>query len=99
MGESPELAAAKRLLDDAKSAGFVFERIAPGEDGPLRGVRQSLEWIDELYLAGFGKPDSCSAIRRRRCSLIVPGGLPVAQRIVGDALTMLHTVVCDWQWC
>jgi hypothetical protein len=62
-------------------------------------VRQSLERIDELYLAGFGEPDSCSAIRRRRCSLIVPGGLPVAQRIDGDALTVLHTVVCDWPPC
>lgn len=96
MGESPELAAAKRLLDAAKTSGFAFERIAPGEDGPLRGVRQSLEWVDELYLAGFGEPDSCSAIRRRRYSLIVPGGLPVAQRIEGDALTVLHTVICDW---
>ncbi len=96
MGESPELAAAKRLLDTAKTAGFSFERIAPGEDGPLRGVRQCVEWVDEIYLAGFGQPDSCSAIRRRRCSLIVPGGLPVTQRVDGDALTVLHTVMSDW---
>lgn len=96
MVDSPEVAAAKRLLDAAKDAGFTFQRIALGEDGPLRGVRQSIEWVDELYLAGFWEQDSCSAIRRRRCSLIVPGGPPVAQRVDGDALTVLHTVVCDW---
>jgi hypothetical protein len=26
----------------------------------------------------------------------VPGGLPVANRITGDALTVLHTVVTEW---
>jgi hypothetical protein len=96
MADSPQLAAAKRLLDAAKQAGFAFERIAPGEDAPLRGVRRTTEWLDELYLAGFSEPQSCTAIRRRRSSLIVPGGLPVAARIRGDALTVLHTVVSDW---
>jgi hypothetical protein len=94
--DSPELAAAKRLLDAAKDAGFAFTRIAPGEDGPLRGVRQTPQWVDEMYLAGFSQPQSCTAIRRRRCSLLVPGGLPVAQRISGDAIEVLHTVVTDW---
>lgn len=92
--DSPGLAAAKRLLDAAKDAGFAFERIAPGEDGPLRGTRQTPHWLDEIYLGGFA--DSCSALRRRRCSLIVPGGLPVAARIDGDALEVLHTVVTEW---
>jgi hypothetical protein len=96
MADSPDLAAAKRLLDAAKAGGFAFQRVAPGEDGPLRGVRQSVEWVDELYLSGLWEPDSCTAIRRRRSSLIVPGGLPVAQRVSGDALTVLHTVVVDW---
>ncbi len=41
MADSPELMAAKRLLDVAKNDGFAFERIAPGEDGPLRGVRET----------------------------------------------------------
>lgn len=94
--DSSDVAAAKRLLDAAKCKGFAFVRIAPGEDAPLRGVRQSVEWVDEIYVAGLWERDSCSAIRRRRCSLIVPGGLPVTQRITGDALTVLHTVVCDW---
>lgn len=38
---SPQLAAAKQLLDAAKQAGFTFQRIAPGEDAPLRGVRHT----------------------------------------------------------
>ena len=38
MADSPDLAAAKRLLDHAKAQEFRFERVAPGEDGPLRGV-------------------------------------------------------------
>lgn len=94
--DSPDLAAAKRLLDTAKDQGFCFLRIAPGPDGPLRAVRETPEFVDELYLAGFWQPDSCTAIRRRRCALIVPGGLPITARVEGDALTVLHTVVTDW---
>jgi hypothetical protein len=75
--DSADLAAAKRLLDTAKDQGFCFQRIAPGPDGPLRGVRQSTEFLDEIYLAGFWQPDSCTATRRRRYTLIVPSGLPV----------------------
>ncbi len=93
MAESPELAAAKRLLDAAKSGGFAFERIAPGEDGPLRGVGESADWLDEIYLGGFSW--QCHATRRRRWSLIVPGGLPVTHSVSGDALTVLHTV-SEW---
>ncbi len=96
MIDSPELAAAKRLLDVAKSDGFAFRRTAPGPDGPLRGVRDTVQWHDEVYLAGFWQENSCHAIRRRRSSLLVPGGLPVAQRVSGDALTVLHTVLTDW---
>jgi hypothetical protein len=94
MTESPELAAAKRLLDAAKNGGFRFERIATGQDAPLLGVRESLEWRDTIYLGGFSC--SCSATRARKSSLIVPGDLPVTQRVAGDVLTVLHTVVSDW---
>ena len=87
---------AKRLLDTAKDQGFTFQRIAPGSDGPLRGVRETVEFLDEIYLAGCGQPESCTAIRRRRSPLVVPGGLPVAVRVTGDALVVLHTVVSDW---
>lgn len=92
--DSPELVAAKRLLDAARASGFAFERIGPGEDAPLRGTRTCPEWSDEVYVGGFS--EGCTAIRRRRSSLIVPGGMPVAQRVSGDAITVLHTVVADW---
>jgi hypothetical protein len=97
MVDSPELAGAKRLLDAAKDCGFAFERVAPGQDGPLLGVRETPQWRDEILLSGFWDEDSCHAVRRRRSSLLVPGGLPVAQRVHGDALTVLHTVLCDWR--
>ncbi len=96
MADSPEVAAAKRLLDNAKDSGFDFQRIAPGEDGPLRGVRETVEWVDEIYLSGFWQENSCHATRRHRSSLIIPGGMPLAQQVDGDALTVLHTVVSDW---
>lgn len=92
--ESPDLAAAKRLLDAAKRGGFSFQRVAPGPDGPLWGLRETLWWRDTIYLAGCS--EACSATRARKSSLIVPGGPLVTQRVDGDALTVLHTVVCDW---
>jgi hypothetical protein len=95
MPENPELAAAKRLLDAAKDRGFIFERIAVGEDAPLRGFRESTGWVDEVYVGGMSS--RCSAARRRRYSLVVPGGLPVTQRVSGNALEVLHTVVFDWE--
>jgi hypothetical protein len=94
MGDTPDLAAAKRLLDLAKREGFTFQRIAPGQDGPLHGVRKTLEYRDEIYLGGFA--NSCHATRRRCYSLIVLDGLPVTAQVIGDALTVLHTVVSDW---
>ena len=33
--DSPDVVTAKCLLDQLKQLGFVFQRIAPGEDGPL----------------------------------------------------------------
>ena len=92
--ESPDLAAAKQLLDAAKRGGFSFQRVAPGPDGPLWGVRETLQWRDTIYLAGFSQ--ACTATRARKSSLIVPGGPLVIQRIGGDALSVLHTVMCDW---
>lgn len=94
MADDPELAAAKRLLDLAKDQGFVFQRIAPGEDGPLLGVRESPDYHDKIYLGGFSL--GCTATRARKSSLIVPGGLPVTNRVEGEALIVLHTVVSGW---
>jgi hypothetical protein len=56
--------------------------------------RESAEYKDEIYIGGFS--DSCHAIRARRYSLIVPAGLPVTTRGSGDAVTVLHTVVTEW---
>src|SRR3954470_12259453 len=69
--DGPELTAAKRLLDAAKSQGFTFQRIAPGPDGPLLGVRETVDYRDTCYLSGFG--EGCSATRARKYSLVVPG--------------------------
>lgn len=92
--DGPELSAAKRLLDAAKSQGFTFQRIAPGPDGPLLGVRETADYRDTCYLSGFG--EGCSATRARKFSLVVPGGLPITERVSGNALTVLYAVVRDW---
>ena len=92
--QSPDLATATRLLDAAKRGGFHFQRVASGPDGPLWGVRETPEWRDTVYLAGFSQ--SCTATRARKSSLIIPGGPLVIQRLTGDALSVLRTVVCDW---
>jgi len=92
--EGTELRTAKRLLDLAQNQGFAFQRIAPGPDGPLFARRETPDYRDEIYLGGFGH--SCHATRARKSSLIVPGGLPVTARVTGDAITVLHTVVHDW---
>lgn len=96
MSDGPDVAAAKRLLDRAKDGGFTFQRVAPGEDGPLLGVRETVGWRDEILLSGFWDKNSCYATRRRRSSLIVSSALPVAQQVSGDAIEVLHTVVSDW---
>jgi hypothetical protein len=92
--DGPQLRAAKRLLDLAKRQGFAFQRVAPGEDAPLFARRETIEYRDEIYIGGFS--DSCHATRARKSSLIVPGDLPVTAQVLGDALTVLHTVVSDW---
>lgn len=96
MAESRDVVIGMRLLDAAKRRGFQFRRVAPGPDGPLWGVRDTDEWQDTLYLAGFWMPGSCSATRRRKSSLIIPGELLVAERVSGDALNVLNTVVSRW---
>lgn len=96
MVDSPDVVSGKRLLDLAKYQGFQFHRIAPGPDAPLWGVRETDGWRDTIYLAGFWEPGSCSATRRRKSSLIIPGGLPVAERVSGDALNVLNIVVSHW---
>lgn len=73
MTESPDLVAAKRLLDVAKAQGFSFQRVTPGPDGPLLGVREGIDFRDAIYISGFWAPESCHATRRRKSS---PGRTP-----------------------
>jgi hypothetical protein len=54
--DGPQLWAAKRLLDLAKRQGFAFQRVAPGEDGPLSARRETVEHRDEIYLGGSVTP-------------------------------------------
>jgi hypothetical protein len=97
MSDSPDVVAGMRLLDVARRHGFQFHRIAPGPDGPLWGTRDSEQWQDTIYLGGFWASDSCSATRWRKSSLIVPGELLVTDRVFGDALNVLNTVVSYWR--
>ncbi len=82
MTDSPGLTAAKRLLDLARTQGFSFERIAPGEDGPLVGRRDSADYKDEIYIGGFS--DSCHGTRARKYGLIV-GQLLISGPAAGRA--------------
>lgn len=92
--DGPEVTRAKRLMGDLKRRGFVFQRIAPGPDGPVLGRRETGPWVDTIYLAGFS--EDCLAWRQRRSLLIVPGlGLP-GRQISGGALVVLGDVV-TWE--
>lgn len=92
--DSPDVVIGKRLLDLATRHGFTFHRLAPGPDGPLWGVRDTEHWHDTIYLGGFSR--DCSATRSRKSPLLVPGDLLVTDRVSGDALNVLNTVVSHW---
>ena len=87
---SPDLVSAMRLLDELKVAGFVFQRTAPGVEGPLMGRRVTDDFVDFVYIEGFSH--DCIAWRQRRSPLVVPGEGLVERRVVGGALTVLHEV-------
>lgn len=50
--DSPDVVIAKRLLDYAEQGGFTFQRVAPGEDGPLVGYRVSDSSVDLIHIEG-----------------------------------------------
>ena len=93
VADSEDLALAKQLIDDLKRDGFTFQRIGLGEDAPLLGIRRAGHWADEVYITGLDEP--CTAIRRRRSRLVLPGAPPVMTKIDGDAITVM-IAVCDW---
>lgn len=92
--ESADLVLAKRLLDHAKLSGFEFERVAPGEDGPLVGHRVSNDWVDLIHIEGFSC--DCFAWRKRRSALIVRGGGLMEQQVNGSAVHVLNEVL-SWR--
>lgn len=92
--DSPDLVAAMRILDGLKAAGFRFERMAPGEDGPLLGRRVTERWVDHVYIEGFSR--DCMAWRQRRSPLIVPGAGVAERRVSGGALSVLGEVA-TWE--
>ncbi|MGH3811689.1 MAG: hypothetical protein ACRDUV_04425 [Pseudonocardiaceae bacterium] len=89
--DSPDVVIAKRLLDHLTLRGFQFQRIAPGEDGPLVGNRVTDECVDMIHIEGFSR--DCFAWRQRTSSLIVPGDGLVERRASGDALNVLNEVL------
>ncbi len=92
--DSPDVVIAKGLLDQAKLCGFVFRRVAPGEDGPLVGHRVSGDLVDVIHIAGFSR--DCLAVRQRTSSFILPGNGLVERRVEGSALDVLNEVL-TWE--
>ncbi len=91
MAEASALVEAMRLRALATARGFRFQRVAPGPDGPLLGVRDTPRWHDRIYLAGFSV--DCSATRRHKSRLSLPGGPPGGEQVCGDALSVLGAAV------
>jgi hypothetical protein len=89
--DSPDVVIAKRLLDQLKLDGFVFQRIAPGDDGPLVGNRVTDDYVDMIHIEGFSC--DCFAFRQRNSSLIVPGRGLVERRAEVGALHVLNEVL------
>ncbi len=92
--DSPDVVIAKRLLDQLRRRGFQFERIAPGEDGPLIGNRVTGDFVDLIHIEGFSR--DCFAWRQRSSSLILPGAGLVERRANGGALDVLNEVL-TWE--
>ncbi len=92
--DSPDVVIAKRLLDYAKQGGFTFQRVAPGEDGPLVGYRVSDSWLDLIHIEGFSR--DCFAWRKRTSSLVVSQDALVQRQVEGSALDVLNEVLC-WE--
>jgi hypothetical protein len=96
--DSPDLAAAKRLLDAAtKNQGFRFQRIAPGPDGPLGGSARPSSFSMSCISAGSGSPTRAPPSGAAAARCWCPADCRSPPGVEGDALTVLHTVVTDWE--
>ncbi|MBV9163421.1 MAG: hypothetical protein JO281_18135 [Pseudonocardiales bacterium] len=89
--DSPDLVLAKQLLNQTKLRGFVFRRLAPGEDAPLVGHRVHGDRVDLIHIAGFSS--DCFAVRQRTSPLIIPENGLVERRVEGGALDVLNEVL------
>jgi hypothetical protein len=92
--DSPDVVMAKQLLDQAKLAGFTFQRTAPGVDDPLVGYRVGDDWIDLIHIEGFSR--ACFAWRKRISSLIVSEDALTQHRVEGGALEVLNEAL-TWE--
>jgi len=92
--EPSDVVIAQRLLDQLKVRGFQFQRIAPGEDGPLMGSRVAGGCVDLIHIEGFSR--DCFAWRKRSSLLIFAGGGLVERRTDGSALDVLNEVL-TWE--
>jgi hypothetical protein len=92
--DSTDVVIAKRLLDYAKTGGFTFQRISPGEDAPLIGHRVGKNWVDLIHIEGFSR--DCFAWRQRTSSLIVFQDALVQRHVEGSALDVLYEVL-TWE--
>lgn len=67
-------------LDAAKNQGFRFQRITPGPDDLLQGVRQAPSFYDEVYLAPHPATPLRAANTRRADGHRPVDGAPQATR-------------------
>lgn len=93
--DSPDVAVAKRLLDDAKRSGFTFQRTAPGADAALVGHRVNDGWADLIHIDGFSR--DCFAWRHRASSLIVSHNALTQRRVEGSVVDVLSEVL-TWEF-
>lgn len=80
-----DLVAVMRLLVRAQREGFAFW-----------GERETAEYRDAIFLGYLTGGGVCNAARIRRALRIPPGEQLFAERVSGDALTVLRTVCQDW---
>jgi alanine racemase len=87
--ESPDLARAKELLEQAAAAGFRFQQLSA--DSALVGTRETELWVDHVRIDGVEY--GCSAHRMIRGTRLELA--PIAT-VTGSAVEVL-TAVLHWK--